>query len=95
MDLTWEIYGLPIPVPEYRFMKDRRFRFDWAWPGKLIAVEIQGGIWTRGRHSRGYGQMGDYEKLNLAQALGWRVFYFTPVQLRKGEAQEFMKEVLK
>lgn len=41
-----------------------------------LAIEIQGGTFTRGRHSRGAGQHNDYEKMNEAQRLGWRVLQF-------------------
>ena len=93
-DLIWGVYGIETPEKEYRFAPPRRFRFDFSWPKKKIAVEIEGGVWTHGRHTRGSGFLSDMEKYNLAGASGWRVFRFTPDQLRKGEAQEFMKTVL-
>jgi hypothetical protein len=46
-----------------------------------LAVEVQGGIWTRGRHARGSGLVKEHEKLNAAAALGWRVLYCTPQQV--------------
>ncbi len=72
--------GLHRPTAEFRFHPQRRWRWDFAWPLELIAVEIQGGIWTKGRHSRGKGQLGDMEKMNAGVLLGWRIFYFTPDQ---------------
>jgi hypothetical protein len=68
------------PVAEHRFAPPRRWRFDWAWPDLLIAVEINGGVWSRGRHVRGKGYLADLEKINAAQALGWRVGQFAPNQ---------------
>jgi len=68
---------LPEPEREYRFAPPRRFRFDFAWPDKLIAVELEGGVWSRGRHVRGKGYESDCEKYNLAQSLGWSVYRFT------------------
>lgn len=47
-----------------------------------VAVEVQGGIWTGGRHSRGSGLVKEYEKLNAAAALGWRILYCTPQQVQ-------------
>lgn len=76
--LVAQYYGLPVPVVEFRFHPTRRWRFDVAWPERKIAVEIQGGVWSRGRHSRGTGQLADMDKLNTAQSLGWRVLYCTP-----------------
>lgn len=88
----WAPYGLS-PVPEYRFTHPRKWRFDYAWPDQMIAVEIEGGIWSRGRHTRGSGFIKDMEKYNEAGKLGWRVFRFTPQQLQSGEAQAFMMTV--
>lgn len=94
VDLTWGIYGLPIPEYEYRFHPERKWRFDWAWPKWMVAAEQEGGIWTEGRHTRAFGFLKDMEKYNSAGRLGWRVFRFTPQEIRKGVAQEFMKGVL-
>ena len=73
--------GLPEPVPEYRFAPPRRWRFDWAWPGDRIALEVEGGIWTRGRHTRGVGALGDMAKYNSAAIQGWCLLRVTPSQL--------------
>jgi very-short-patch-repair endonuclease len=93
IDLIWGIYGLPKPEKEYRFHPTRKWRFDFAWPNRKVAVEIEGGIWNRGAHVRGAHFLSDCEKYNSAGALGWRVFRFVPQQLKKGEAQAFMKGV--
>lgn len=95
IDLIWEIYGIPRPQTEFRFHAERRWRFDHAWPQQKVAVEIEGGVWSGGRHTRGSGFIKDMEKYNVAGLLGWRVFRFLPDQLKKGEAQMFMKEVLR
>lgn len=94
MDLIWGAYGLDTPQPEYRFHPTRRWRFDYAFVDRKIGVEIEGGIWSGGRHTRGGGFLGDMEKYNEAGKMGWTVFRFTPQQLKKGEAQAFMKTVL-
>jgi hypothetical protein len=72
---------LPMPVAEYVFAPPRKWRLDLAWPDRMVALEVQGGIWTRGRHARGSGLVKEHEKLNRAAALGWRVLYCTPDQL--------------
>ena len=82
--------GLSGAVLEYRFAPPRRWRFDIAWPDIRIALEQDGGIWTRGRHSRGAGQLADMEKLNEAARLGWRVGRFTPAQVRDGTAARWV-----
>jgi len=91
--MIWKIYGIPEPIEEFKFWPGRRFRFDYAWPDRKIAVEIEGGIWTRGRHSRGPGMLSDMEKYNHATKEGWRVFRFTPDDLQKCRVHEFMRDV--
>ncbi len=68
---------LPLPEREYRFASPRKWRFDFAWVDLKIAVEVEGGVWTRGRHTRGEGFMGDIEKYNKAAELGWRLFRYS------------------
>jgi len=77
---------LPPPFAEFRFHPTRRWRFDIAFPGQKIAVEVDGGIWIAGRHNRGAGMERDHEKINAAIELGWRVLRYTPPQIKSGEA---------
>jgi hypothetical protein len=70
--------GLPIPESEYRFHPDRKWRFDFAWPAQHLALEVEGGVWSKGRHTRPKGFLGDMEKYNAAAVLGWRVLRCTP-----------------
>ena len=71
-----------IATPEFRFCEGRRWRFDYAWPFVKVALEVQGGIWTAGRHVRGKALLKEWEKLNTAAAMGWRILYFQPKDLR-------------
>lgn len=91
----WRAYGLETPEKEYRFHPTRKWRFDFAWPKERVALEIEGGIWTRGAHVRGAHFLSDCEKYNTAALLGWRVFRFTPEQLNKGDVYLFLEKVLK
>lgn len=79
------IHGLPEPVREFRFCA-RKWRIDLAWPEEKLAVEIEGGVWTKGRHTRPKGFLGDLEKYNSLSLLGWSLLRFTPQQVRTGEA---------
>lgn len=72
------------PIQEYRFATPRKFRFDWAWPRHLIAVEVDGGNWAPGGGKHGSDR--DREKLNIAASLGWRVFRVSPTALRRDPA---------
>ena len=81
--------GLPAPVKEYRFC-DRKWRFDYAWPAKKLALEVHGATWTGGRHVRGGGFERDREKMNVAQLLGWTVLEVTMKQIDSGQAIEWL-----
>lgn len=70
-------------VREFRFHPVRRWRFDYAIIEHKIALEVEGGVWTGGRHTRGVGFLGDMEKYNTATLMGWRVFRTTPDDLCK------------
>jgi very-short-patch-repair endonuclease len=65
-------------VAEFRFHPDRKWRADFAIPSAKILIEIDGGVWSGGRHTRGAGFVGDMEKLNAAAVLGYRVLRFQP-----------------
>ena len=63
---------------EWKFHPTRKWRFDYARPDLKIAIEIDGGVFTGGRHSGGIGQVKDWEKLNEAAVMGWCVLHTTP-----------------
>lgn len=84
MHVAWA--GLPDPELEHAFAKPRRWRFDLAWPRHMLAVEVEGGTWTAGRHSRGAGYEADIEKYNEATLLGWRVLRVTTHMVADGRA---------
>ena len=60
---------------EVVFHPERRWRLDFAILDLRLGIEIQGGTFMRGGHSRGAGQNRDFEKHNAATALGWRVLF--------------------
>ncbi len=72
---------LPAPTPEYRFAPPRRWRFDYAWPHHKVALEVEGGVFSGGRHTRGAGFLNDMEKYNAATLAGWKVLRVTPKEL--------------
>jgi very-short-patch-repair endonuclease len=79
-------YGLPVPVREARFHPKRKWRFDFAWPDHALAVEVEGGVYSGGRHVRPGGFERDTEKYNAAVSCGWRVLRFTGEAVRSGKA---------
>lgn len=87
-------HALPAPSTEYRFLPPRRWRFDFAWPGSRVAVEVEGGSWVAGRHTRGAGFEADCEKYNTATLAGWRVLRVTPAMIDDGRAMLWLRAAL-
>jgi hypothetical protein len=78
--------GLPTPVREMRFDDTRAWRFDFAWPAPMVALEVEGATWAGGRHTRGRGFEADCEKYNAAALAGWTVLRVTGAMVRDGRA---------
>ena len=89
------VAGLPLPETEHRFHVERRWRFDFAWPEFWLAVEVEGGTRSQGRHTRHAGFEGDCEKYNAAALAGWRVLRFTGSMVRDGRALACIEEAMK
>ena len=89
-------HKLPEPVREYPFAKaiGRRWRFDFAWPDLRVAAEVEGGIYSGGRHTRGKGFERDAEKYNQATVMGWDVVRFSAGMIRSGKAVETIRTLL-
>jgi very-short-patch-repair endonuclease len=71
---VWRGLNGPTLTPEYRFHSTRQWRADYAHIESLTIIEIDGGVWSGGRHNRGQGYIDDCRKLNAAAALNWTVF---------------------
>lgn len=82
------------PVPEYKFHPTRKWRFDFAFVSEKLAIEIEGGIYSGGRHTRGSGFEADCEKYNEAVLLGWKILRFSTQSVKSGCAIQMTKLVL-
>ena len=102
-----KLLGVPDPRRQFRFHPDRKWAFDFAWLDRVtdeegntydsthgLAVEVEGGTWVGGRHSRGAGFEGDCSKYNAATLLGWRVLRFTGTMVKSWEAARTIKKAL-
>lgn len=89
------IAGLPCPTREHRFHPVRRWLFDFAWPVFRLALEIEGGLYHKGRHTTLSGFTKDCEKYNVATLMGWRVLRVTGAQVKSGEALNWIQEGLR
>jgi hypothetical protein len=94
LDRQCELAGLGTLEPEYVFARPRRWRFDYALPAKSLAIEVEGGAFSGGRHTRGSGFIKDMEKYNTALLLGWRVLRVTPQMVKSGEALTWIERAL-
>ena len=94
LDIALRASGLPAFVREHYFHPTRRWRLDFAWPAVKLGVEIEGGIFSRGRHGRGSGIKGDIDKSNALTLLGWRLLRFHGDQVRSGQAVEIIRQAL-
>lgn len=86
--------GLETPEVEYRFHPTRMWRFDFAWPLRMIALEVEGGTARGGRHNRMDGFEKDCEKYNEATILGWKVIRVTSAMVKDGRALEILRRAL-
>lgn len=82
-------------IKEFQFHPTRKWRFDYAIPEHKIALEVEGGVWTGGRHTRPQGFLGDIEKYNTATLLGWRVFRTTPSDLLRSCTLDLLEQAIK
>lgn len=80
-----QLANLPKFSKEFKFHPVRRWRFDYAWPELKVALEVHGGVFTNGRHTRGKGFTEDKVKMNNAQLLGWIVIEVTTAQVKNGD----------
>lgn len=94
--LAAELRWLKLPTPErqYRFHPTRRWRADFAWPSHKLLLEVDGGGFVNGAHSRGMGMAKDCEKANEAVLAGWRMLRVTPAHIRDGQAIEWITRAL-
>ena len=75
-------------IKEYKFLKDRKFRADFAVPALKILVEYEGVVSAKSRHTTITGYSTDCDKYNLAQVMGFVVVRFTVLHLSKKKAAE-------
>jgi very-short-patch-repair endonuclease len=79
---------------EFQFNKDRKWRADFYLVGTNILIEVEGGIWSNGRHTRGKGYIADMEKYNSATALGYSVYRYSTEQVKSGLAIEEIRRMV-
>ena len=89
-----EALGLPAPRRQFKAIPGRGFVFDFAWPAQMLLVEVQGGGWVQGAHTRGWGLERDAIKACLAIVEGWNLLPVTGKMIENGEALQFIEKAL-
>ena len=79
---------------EFEFHPKRKWRADFHLVGKKILVEVEGAIWSGGRHTRGKGYIGDMEKYNAATMMGFQVLRFSTEQVKSGLAIQQIEKMV-
>ena len=70
------------------------YRFDFCWPDLMLAVEVEGGIFVNGRHTRGKGFEDDMLKYHHAQRLGFTVYRCGSRLIKSGQAVQLIKALI-
>jgi very-short-patch-repair endonuclease len=81
-------------VQEYQFHSERKWKADFHITGTKLLIEVEGGIWSGGRHTRGKGYLGDMEKYNTAAKLGFTVLRYSTEQVKSGLAVKEIKQMV-
>ena len=79
---------------EFKFHHKRKWKADFHITGKHILVEVEGGIWSGGRHTRAKGYLGDLEKYNTATMMGYQVIRFSTEQVKSGLAVQQIEKMV-
>ena len=77
--------GMPLPLSSEDISDEYK-------KNHVVLVDIQGGIWSGGAHVRGLGYKNDIEKMNVATAMGYQVYWFTSEMVEDGSAIKFLEE---
>ena len=80
---------------EFQFHTTRKWRADFHIKNTKLLIEVEGGIWSGGRHTRGKGYLGDMEKYNAATMMGFQVLRFSTEQVTSGFAIKQIEGLVK
>lgn len=92
-----KVSGVATPERQYHFKAPghrQPYRLDFAWPDRLIAIEVDGGSYSGGRHTRGSGFETDCVRGFEAAIAGWRIGHVTGKMIDDGRAVALTERLL-
>ena len=69
-------------VSEFKFHETRQWRFDISIPSLKIAIEYEGIMSRKSRHTTVTGYTKDCEKYNAATIAGWRILRYNAINYK-------------
>tara|TARA_R110000803_G_scaffold201323_1_gene266066 strand:+ start:511 stop:927 length:417 start_codon:yes stop_codon:yes gene_type:complete len=82
-------------ILEHKFHDTRKWKIDLFIPDIKIAIELEGGVYTGGRHTRPKGFLADIEKYNNITILGLRLLRYAHVEHTYKDILKDLKELIK
>ena len=76
-------------VQQFQYLPTRKFKADFAWPDKKLALECDGMV-----HRIKERFEADVERHNELLMAGWRVFRVTGKMVRDGRAIELVRKII-
>lgn len=70
------------------------WRYDFFFADYDLAVELNGGNWSGGRHTRPQALQSEYRKINAAALLGHTLLIFDTGMVKSGEAVQRVKAII-
>ena len=76
-------------VRQFKPFEKRKYKCDFYLPDYNTIIEIEGGQWIGGRHTRGKGFQNDIEKYNKITLAGFKVLRLTTNHFQKIGVNQF------
>ena len=81
-------------ILEHKFHDTRKWRIDLFIPDLKVAIELEGGVYTGGRHTRPEGFLNDIEKYNNITILGLKLLRYAHVKHLYSDILKDLKELI-
>ncbi len=91
--LLWQSLGGPALEREFRFHPVRKWRADFAHIESRTLIEVEGGVFVQGRHTRAAGFIADCEKYFSAWLCGWAVVRLTAPQITAENIDRIIRRI--